>query len=56
MSFEIFVNPEGDWYSVEKNGEVIVSGHRPSIEDVRYLVEYFSNEHVEVIEDEYVGE
>lgn len=56
MCFEIFVHPEGDWFSVEKNGESIISGHRPTINDIQYLIEYFTNQKPEVIEDEYVGD
>lgn len=56
MSIEIFVHPDGDWYSVEVNGESIISGHRPTIRDLQFIAEYFSNQKVEVIEDEYVGE
>lgn len=56
MKVEIFVNPNGDWYSVELNGESIVSGHRPSIYDLEVLIETLTDEKVDVIEDEYVGE
>lgn len=52
MSYEIVVNPEGDWFSVEKCGEVIISGHRPTINDIQYLIEYFTNQKPEVIEQE----
>jgi hypothetical protein len=55
MSYEIFVSPEGDWYSVEKDGEVLISGHRPTVHDMQSIIEYFINEKVEVIEDEHVG-
>ena len=56
MSIDIFVHPDGDWYSVEYNGESIISGHRVSIYDLKVLIETLTNEQVEVIEDEHVGE
>ena len=56
MAIDIFVHPDGDWYSVELNGESIISGHRVSIYDLKVLIETLTNEKVEVIEDEYVGE
>lgn len=56
MAIDIFVHPDGDWYSVELNGESIISGHRVGIYDLKTLIETLTNEKVEIIEDEYVGE
>jgi hypothetical protein len=46
----ITVTPERDWYTVQDKGELIVCGHRPTIQDLEIILEHFTGRPVEVVE------
>ena len=39
----ITVSPAGDWFTVQNKGEVIATGHRPTVQDVKFILEYFGH-------------
>ena len=51
----ITVSPEGDWFTVQNKGEVIATGHRPTVQDIKFILEYFGHNDgnpVEILEVE----
>ena len=38
----ITTSPEGDWFTVQHNGEVLACGHSPTVDDIHALLEHFN--------------
>lgn len=39
----ITVSPGHDYFTVQNKGEVIAAGHRPSVFDLKFILEYFGH-------------
>lgn len=55
MSVVITKSPDGDWFTVQNKGEVIAYGHRPTLDDIKFILEYFGHNEgnpVDIIEVE----
>ena len=51
----ITVSPAGDWFTVQNKGEVIAVGHSPTVQDIKFILEYFGHNNgdpVEILEVE----